>query len=205
MGSAINQQTSVETTNFKKFQTGNPVVRRLIDNFYEKVGSTISPLQPSSVLDAGCGEGESLDRLASILPDSPNGIDLNPESVEFASRRMPDADLRVGDLTAMEFADESFDLILCLEVLEHLPNPAVGLSELARVSSKDVVISVPHEPWFRLGSLARGNYVKNWGNHPEHVNHWDGKSLRAFLEAEVDVVNIKGTMPWLIAHCRVRG
>lgn len=193
---------SVDTTNYEKFQTGNPVVRRLIDGFYAKVEETVAPLKPETVLDAGCGEGETLDRLASVLPSRPVGIDLNPESVEFAGQRLPDASLSVANLLELPFADDQFDLVLCLEVLEHLPDPAAGLAELARVSGKDIVVSVPHEPWFRLGSLARGKYLKTWGNHPEHVNHWNPRSLRDFLATQVEVVEVKTSTPWLIARCR---
>ena len=193
---------SVDTTNYEKFQTGNPVVRRLIDGFYGKVEETVAPLEPGTVLDAGCGEGETLDRLAGVLPESPVGIDLNPESVRFAGERLPAARLSVANLLELPFADHEFDLVLCLEVLEHLPDPGAGLSELARVSGRDIVISVPHEPWFRLGSLARGKYLKTWGNHPEHVNHWNPRTLREFLSQQVEVVEIKTSMPWLIAWCR---
>lgn len=193
---------SVDTTNYEKFQTGNPVVRRLIDGFYAKVEETVAPLKPETVLDAGCGEGETLDRLASVLPSRPVGIDLNPESVEFAGQRLPDASLSVANLLELPFADDQFDLVLCLEVLEHLPDPAAGLAELARVSGRDIVVSVPHEPWFRLGSLARGKYLKTWGNHPEHVNHWNPRSLRDFLATQVEVVEVKTSTPWLIARCR---
>ena len=75
---------------------------------------------------------------------------------------------------------------------------------MARVSSSELLISVPHEPWFRLGSLARGNYLSDWGNHPEHVNHWNPRTLRRFLEPTVDVVEIGTSLPWVIARCRVR-
>lgn len=194
--------TGVDTTNFEKFQTGNPVVRRMFNNFFATVGEVVKPLGATSVFDAGCGEGETLERLAGILPERKVGIDLNPESVAFAKQRVPGAELSEGNLLDLQFPDSSFDLVLCLEVLEHLPDPAAGLSELVRVSSRDIVISVPHEPWFRLGSLARGKYVKTWGNHPEHVNHWNPKSFGTFLGQQAEVVQIRTSMPWIIAHCR---
>jgi len=193
---------AVETTNFEKFQTGNPIVQRMIGGFFRTVAETVAPLGATTVLDAGCGEGETLDRLSGILPENPVGIDLNPESVEFAKKRLPAATIGVGDLLELPFEADSFDLVMCLEVLEHLPEPTAGLRELFRVSGRDVVVSVPHEPWFRLGSLARGKYVKTWGNHPEHVNHWNPRSFRAFLADQAEVVSVRTSMPWIIAHCR---
>ncbi|MBN8867461.1 MAG: class I SAM-dependent methyltransferase [Solirubrobacterales bacterium] len=194
----------VDTTNFDKFQTGNPVVRRMFGGFFRTVGETVEPLGATSVLDAGCGEGETLERLAAILPEHPVGVDLNPESVAYAERRLPEASISVGNLLDLSFADDEFELVLCLEVLEHLPDPAAGLAELLRVSGRDVVISVPHEPWFRLGSFARGKYLSTWGNHPEHVNHWNPRTFRRFLEGQAEVVEIRTSTPWIIAHCRPR-
>jgi len=194
----------VSTTNFEKFQTGNPVVRRLIENFYGEVARTIAPLSPDTALDAGCGEGESLVRLGDHLPERLTGVDTNAESVEFTRKRVPAAEVFQEDLLEMHFDDRAFGLVLCLEVLEHIPDPAAALAQLARVCGSDLVISVPHEPWFRLGSLARGKYVRTFGNHPEHVNHWNPRSLRTFLESQVEVVTVTGSMPWLIAHCRPR-
>ena len=193
---------AVDTTNYEKFQTGNPVVQRLIGGFYRKVEDIVRPLKPATVLDAGCGEGETLDRLAGVLPPFPVGIDLNQESVDFAAERLPDATIRRADLLELPFEDDSFDLVFCLEVLEHLPDPGAGLEQLARVSRQDIVVSVSHEPWFRLGSLARGKYLKTWGNHPEHVNHWNPKSFRSFLSTRTEVVDVQTAMPWIIARCR---
>lgn len=192
----------VETSNYEKFQTGNPVVRRLIDAFYGKVAAQISDLEPANVLDAGCGEGETLERLASRLPDAVTGVDLNPESVAFAAERIPGGEFAVADILALPFEDDSFDLVFCLEVLEHIPDPGPALAELARVCRGDLVLSVPSEPWFRLGSLARGNYLSGWGNHPEHVNHWNPRSFREFLAGQTTVVAVERATPWLVARAR---
>lgn len=194
----------METTNYEKFQTGNPVVRKLFDDFFDLISTEIQAADPTRVLDAGCGEGETIERLGNLLPKPVQGVDLNPESVEFASARLPNDQFEVGDLTDLRFDDSSFDLVLCLEVLEHIPDPEPALREMARVSSSEILISVPHEPWFRLGSLARGKYLSGWGNHPEHVNHWNPGTLRRFLEPTVDVIEIRTSLPWVIARCRVR-
>ena len=195
----------METSNYEKFQTGNPVVRKLFGRFYGKVGALVGPLDPGTVLDAGCGEGETLERLDGMLAGSVTGVDLNPESVEFAAKRIPSGQFQVADLTALPFEDESFELVLCLEVLEHIPNPAPALAELSRVCRGNIVLSVPSEPWFRLGSLARGKYLKGRGNHPEHVNHWNPRSLHRFLEAGTEVVSVERSTPWLVAQVRPAG
>jgi 2-polyprenyl-3-methyl-5-hydroxy-6-metoxy-1,4-benzoquinol methylase len=191
-----------ESSNYAKFQTSNPVVRRLIDRFYDRLRFIVEPLDAQSVLDAGCGEGETVARLADCLPERISAIDASSEAVEFTARRLPSVEVAQADLRSLSFADDSFDLVLCLEVLEHIDDPETALRELARVGREHLVISVPHEPWFRLGSAARGKYLRTLGNHPEHVNHWGERSLRAFLGSEVPVVSVAKAFPWLIAHCR---
>ncbi|MFM9077320.1 MAG: class I SAM-dependent methyltransferase [Solirubrobacterales bacterium] len=195
----------METTNYEKFQTGNPVVRRLFDRFFETVGKMVRESSPNTVLDAGCGEGETIERLGDLLPHPVTGVDLNPDSVAFAVERLPGDRFDTADLLNLPFGDDSFDLVLCLEVLEHIPDPRPALAELARVSSRELILSVPHEPWFRLGSLARGKYVSGLGNHPEHVNHWNSRTFRDFLSTAVDPVEVTTSLPWVVARCRVRG
>ena len=195
----------METTNYEKFQTGNPVVRRLFDRFFETVGRMVRESSPDTVLDAGCGEGETIERLGDLLPHPVTGVDLNPGSVAFAAERLPGDRFDTADLLNLPFEDDSFDLVLCLEVLEHRPDPRPALAELARVSSRDLILSVPHEPWFRLGSLARGKYVSGLGNHPEHVNHWNSRTFREFLSGSLEPVEVTTSLPWVVARCRVRG
>ncbi|MGE5282681.1 MAG: class I SAM-dependent methyltransferase [Chloroflexota bacterium] len=177
-------------------------MQRLIDRFYERLGEMVGPLAPSSVLDAGCGEGETLARLDSLPRQGTAAIDLSEQAVGHVRDRLPWVDASVASVTDLPFGDGSFDLVLCLEVLEHLPEPGAALDELARVSRGDAIVSVPHEPWFRIGSLLRGKYVRGWGNHPEHVNHWNRRTLPALLESRFREVRLVGAFPWLIAHCR---
>lgn len=195
---------SPATTNYAKFQTRNPLAQLTFGRFYRKLGSVIAGLDASLVLDAGCGEGETIERLRDVLPTNLVGFDINPESVAFAAQRFPKMTFTVEDIYHLPYATGSFALVFCLEVLEHLERPAAALAELARVARSDIVISVPHEPWFRLGNLARGKYLKRWGDHPEHIQHWNPRTFAPLLAGTTDVVAIHSSFPWLLAHCRPR-
>jgi 2-polyprenyl-3-methyl-5-hydroxy-6-metoxy-1,4-benzoquinol methylase len=191
-----------DTTNYAKFQTRNPLARLLFDRFYRTLRLTVAELQPESILDAGCGEGETLERLRGLLPDEVHGFDSNPACVEFAAVRFPTYRFGIGDVCSIGYGDDRFDTVLCLEVLEHLDEPATAVRELLRVSRRHVVISVPHEPLFRLTNLARGKYLGRLGDHPEHCQHWNKNSLTTFLAESADVVELQTSYPWLIARCR---
>lgn len=179
------------------------MVRRLIDGFFARLRDTVAPLEATSALDAGCGEGETIARLWDVLPQRVAAVDILEDSVAFTQRRFPSVDASVASVHELPFDDGSFDLVLCLEVLEHLERPDAALAELARVGSADVVVSVPYEPYFRIGSLLRGKHVRRLGNHPEHVNQWNRRTLGAFLRSHLDVRDVGVAFPWLIAHCRV--
>ncbi|MEZ5156900.1 MAG: class I SAM-dependent methyltransferase [Solirubrobacterales bacterium] len=191
-------------SNELKFETANPLVRAMIGNFFSRLREVVAPLEPTSTLDAGCGEGETLVRLGSVLGERIAAVDLSAYSVGRVGERLPGVDARVASVTDLPFRDASFDLVLCLEVLEHLDDPAAAVRELARVATSDVVVSVPLEPWFRIGSLLRGKHVRALGNHPEHVNHFNRRSLAAMLGTALDIETIRTAFPWLIAHGRPR-
>lgn len=193
------------TTNEAKFETQNPVVQRMIARFFRVLGEVIEPLSPASTLDAGCGEGETIARLGHLWDGPTTAIDIEQHCVDRVRARLPGAKAQRGSVTAMGFAENAFDLVLCLEVLEHVDGPDHAVRELARVAARDLVVSVPYEPWFRLGSLLRGKYLGSLGNHPEHVNHFNRRSLGALLAPVATSVEIRVAFPWLIAHCRVPG
>lgn len=89
------------------------------------------------VLDAGCGTGANLLWAADLTRTRPlHGADLVPEAVGVARRATGDvAELVTASTTALPYADASFDLVLSVDVLQHLPDAAAtqALQELTRV------------------------------------------------------------------------
>ena len=193
------------TSNEAKFETRNPLVQRMIGGFFSNLREVVAPLEPATTLDAGCGEGETIARIGDVLGAGITAVDIDAGCVAATRRRLPGIEAGRGDVTDLDFAGGSFDLVLCLEVLEHVHEPSRAVAELARVARRDVVVSVPYEPWFRLGSLLRGKYVTSFGNHPEHVNHFNQAAIRTLLEPFLTVREVRSAFPWLIAAGRVRG
>jgi hypothetical protein len=100
----------------------------------------------------------------------------------------------------LPFPDRSADLVTSIEVLEHLPGHEQAVVEMARICRGRLVVSVPWEPWFRLGNLGRGKNLKRWGNDPEHVNFFSPSSLRGALEPHFGAVRVVRAFPWIIAE-----
>jgi len=73
------------------------------------------------VLDAGCGSGR---RVARVLADNGfqiTGIDISQKMIDLAKHHVPEATFEVGDMTALEFEDESFDGIVSTYAVFHVP------------------------------------------------------------------------------------
>jgi 2-polyprenyl-3-methyl-5-hydroxy-6-metoxy-1,4-benzoquinol methylase len=186
---------------YSKYQTKNPLVLRLIDGFYCKVADILRGIEYDSLLDAGCGDGEALARLASHLPDNVLGIDNNEDQITQARRRLPNIGFEIQDIYNLPYKSNAFDVVLSLEVLEHMKYPSEAMEELVRVSSKYLILSVPYEPFFMLGNLIRGKNLLRFGNDLEHINHWTKRSFSKFVSAKAERKLLTGSFPWLMALC----
>lgn len=82
-------------------------------------------LGPGRVLDLGCGVGHSYGRLA---PRETVGVDVDPGALEGQDRETVVADMR-----SLPFEDASFDSVVAIQSIEHVPDPERALAEAARV------------------------------------------------------------------------
>jgi SAM-dependent methyltransferase len=110
-----------------------------------------------------------------------------------------------GDATRLPFADDMFDLVLAIEVLEHVPDPDRALRELRRVGTSTLIASVPFEPVWRIGNMVRGRYLRDLGNTPGHVNHWTRWGFTRFVGNRFDVVDTVSPVPWTMVLAHVPG
>lgn len=195
------ETATLDTSNYKKHTHANPVQQKLIDRFHHVVIDKIAELAPETFLDAGCGEGFVSSYLLQRFPGlEVLGFDWNPDSVQMAADRNPEANYMVADVTQLPFDDRSFDVAGCFEVLEHLYEPEKALNELLRVSRKAIVLSVPHEPWFCMANVARGKNldITPKGSDPDHRQFWSRTAFREFVSSQAEIHWLGGSFPWTI-------
>lgn len=192
--------------NRQKHLNPNPLQRKLLDRFHRHIVRLIGQTGVTRLLDAGCGEGFVIREVACDRPQiSAVGGDFSAEALLWGRANVRhQAPLATFDVHHLPFPANSFPLVICLEVLEHLPDSRVGLRELARVSSDYVLLSVPHEPFFRGANFLRGKHLAAFGNDPEHLHNYSGRAFRHMVEPVLDVLWHGYTFPWQILLGRKR-
>lgn len=187
--------------NRQKHLSNNPLQRALVRRFHQRVTELVQFALSSghAVLEVGCGEGFVLSYLRRQLPALHcHGVDFNAAALTEAAQRNPGVPMTLADVTALPFADRSFPMVLCLEVLEHLRDPRAGLAELERVSDGYLVLSVPNQPFFALANFVRGKNWRTLGDDPEHVQRWTGPGFVALVRSRLDVIRVVHSFPWVI-------
>jgi len=102
-----------------------PAARQYYQWFFKKLFSLAQPY--GQILDNGCGNGI----LGEFWEGDIVGVDLSAEMASRARKRLKE--VRVGDSQYLPFADKSFDTVISLSLLHHLPDPMKGLDEIVRV------------------------------------------------------------------------
>ena len=113
----------------------NPAERERIEEI-----TRIIPSDVHNILDVGCGNGAFINNLPHKYKAT--GLDFSKEALKYVKK-----DKILGEITNLPFEKESFDLVTCLEVLEHLSsdNFREGVLELQRISKKYIIITVPNK------------------------------------------------------------
>jgi SAM-dependent methyltransferase len=137
--------------------------RRIVNGELERLA-----LPPNArLLDAGCGSGRTLDDLARF--GLVTGLDISPIAVGVARRR--GHDVRLADIADIPLPDERFDVVTCLDVLEHVRDDRRALGELVRVTRPGgtILVTAPAYP-----ALWSAHDVAN-----EHFRRYRRSALRA--------------------------
>src|SRR5947209_17142637 len=120
------------------------------------------------ILDAGCGSGRELQDLAAY--GNVHGVELDPDAAAYAEARSL-GEVKVGRVEELPWEDGRFDLITCLDVLEHVPDDRGAMVELRRVCKPGgwLLATVPAYP-----SL--------WSLHDKANHHYRRYSRRSLQE-----------------------
>jgi SAM-dependent methyltransferase len=194
---------------YDKYASTNPIEQRMMRGFFRSFDTMLDAVSraapPHRILEIGVGEGIVTRRVIERFPDaSVLGLDL-PDDDLAADWSERDLTCVFGDATNLPFPNDTFDLVLAIEVFEHLPDPDGALHELARVCSGSLIASVPFEPVWRIGNMARGRYLRALGNTPGHINHWTSRAFGRLVATQFDVDATATPLPWTMVRATTIG
>jgi trans-aconitate methyltransferase len=185
-----------------KYLDTSPVVRRMLDNYFRAVATLLKHADGvATALEIGCGEGFSTHRLRQLLPEATalEASDCLPDQVSEAQTRNPTVGFQTETAYQLQRPDSSQDLVVLLEVLEHLEAPHRALAEIKRVSRRFLLVGVPREPLWRALNMLRGKYLHDFGNTPGHVNHWTTRSIQRFVGRHFGgIIKVVRPIPWTL-------
>jgi ubiquinone/menaquinone biosynthesis C-methylase UbiE len=143
--------------------------------------------QGRRVLDAGCGTAYGAEILAQAGAEQVVGVDCAADVLDSVRPRMPETVLlETGDVTALAHEDDSFDLVVCFEVIEHLEERGRALDEFRRVLRPQgiLAISSPNRDVYPAGN-------------PHHVHEYTPAELEQELSSRFDFTSLRRQHTWI--------
>lgn len=194
----------------------------------ERLLSWLKQYQCSSLLDVGCGNGEFLLQAHKALPSiSLAGADISPAVIDSNARMLPGIDFFTLDLN-VESLPRRFDVVTCMEVIEHCDDYRMTIMRLAEMTEKVLLITVPCGPVFeidrRVGhsrhfsadeiseAMSSAGFkvtkIQCWGFpffnlYKWLINRWPDKMCKSFLSSTQYTTSQKfvGLFVYLLFRC----
>lgn len=139
-------------------------------------------LNPTKVLDVGCGTGNLVKYLRRLGVDA-YGIDVSEKAIELADSEVKPF-LRVGDITKLPFEDESFDVVTTFDVLEHINVKKLqkAVKECNRVAKKNII----HKIYTTRNGFITKYHRKDFSHTSVFPHKW---WQRLFLELDTVILS----------------
>ena len=187
-----------QSSNYIKYSSKNFLQQYLIKRFLRSVSAHLHGVGYRSLLDVGCGEGFVLETIKKDFRQRKIvGVDVNSKALKVAKEKLSEVRFIKADICNLPFEENSFDMIICLEVVEHVTDYHKALNEIKRVSGKYILLSVPWEPLFSWANMLRGKNMSRFGRDPEHTNFWTKNSFNKLLKKHgLNVISHKVIFPW---------
>lgn len=188
-----------------KYQTRNPISRKLIQGFDQSISNCLALANPSTVLEIGCGEGHVTELILAKDVSKVLATDISVSLIKENADRIndPRVNFQTADLFSLPLKDQ-FDLIVCCEVLEHLSEPEEALDILFKLKANRYIFSVPREPIWRLMNMCRGAYLGEFGNSPGHIQHFSKSTFLKMVKNNFIIDEIMTPLPWTVVLCTPR-
>lgn len=190
---------------YDKYNSRNPVVRRIMAGFHAALDELVDAASPGSIHEVGCGEGYWVTHWHR-QGFAARGSDFSASVVALANENaieqgLPQDLFAVQSVYELDAERDAADLVVCCEVLEHLEDPAAALERLRTVAGRYLIVSVPREPLWSLMNLARGRYWSQFGNTPGHIQRWTQREFVDLVSGIFRIESLRAPIPWTMLLC----
>ncbi|MDP2648519.1 MAG: class I SAM-dependent methyltransferase, partial [bacterium] len=169
--------------------------------FRHEAALSLIGAQDKEILDIGCGDGLLVRLITEKYGDAQcTGVDFSHNAIARARAGVPKADFKVVDAVSasLPFHDNAFDVVIALDVFEHVLMPEKLLAEMKRVSKRGVVVGVPNFSSLpaRLQVLL-GKVPENNRPGKGHVYWFNHYVLGNLLRADgLRIKKVRTNYPW---------
>lgn len=149
----------------------------------------ISKLNPKTILDVGCASGRMANEVSKIFPKAKiSAIDIYSNAINFGKKKYPNINFKLSDAHKLPFKKNSFDLVICYEVIEHVIDPGKVLAEIKRVLKPNgrAIVAMDSGNWlFRIIWFISEKTISKV---------WQGAHLHPFKHIELEKEIKKATL-----------
>ncbi|MFC1515999.1 class I SAM-dependent methyltransferase [Thermodesulfobacteriota bacterium] len=134
-----------------------------------------------TIVDIGCGEGITLEKIHRLFPDrTVLGIDTLSENIDICRKHGCNAE--IGDVYNLPLPSGNADIVLFLEVIEHLEDPETAIREIHRILTPNgrLIIAFPNDAVFKLARILTLRF-RAATYDPGHVRQWTPRDMQDFL------------------------
>lgn len=140
-------------------------------------------LNPKTIIDVGCASGRMANEVSKIFPKAQvSAVDVYKKAIQYGKKSYPHIKFAIADAHKLPSKANSFDLVICYEVIEHLTNPEIALTEMKRVMKPKgrALVAMDSGSW-----LFR---IVWWVAEKTICRVWQGAHLNPYKHTELEKV-----------------
>lgn len=168
----INEFVAQTSPMMTHYHSSNPLEKRLWQRKKITIKNFLKNIPAKNLLDLGCGDGGLIDAIPKNIEYT--GIDISKTQVDSAKKqieklKLKNATILQGDILSLKIKDNSYDVTLLCDVVEHVLNPKKLLEEAKRITKKGgyIILGIPNESLWELSRLVLLRFPLR---SPDHIN-----------------------------------